>query len=248
MTTRHRPSPRSSRPRTRRRASPRPSRPCARIPAASTWSSSSTTAAPTTRSGIAREAGAEVVRHARNRGKAAAMMTGAGYVARQEWLEGRVGSGAAPPAAALRRRRPRGVSAPTSACWSPPVVERHGRHDHRHAAAAEDGRRRAAGSSSRLARKRDRGAHRLRGGPTALGHALPLPRGVRRREPAGPRLGRRGRADRRRPARRPARRRGALRAAPPGQRHRTGAASCTGPAVPRRRAGPGPRRRASVAG
>lgn len=46
-------------------------------------------------SGIAQRAGAEVVRHPRNRGKAAAMMTGAGYVARHEWQEGRVGSGAA---------------------------------------------------------------------------------------------------------------------------------------------------------
>ncbi|NYG06844.1 glycosyltransferase involved in cell wall biosynthesis [Phycicoccus badiiscoriae] len=41
---------------------------------------------------IARAAGAEVVRHARNRGKAAAMTTGAGYVARHEGVEGRVGS------------------------------------------------------------------------------------------------------------------------------------------------------------
>jgi hypothetical protein len=40
---------------------------------------------------IAREAGAAVVRHARNRGKAAAMTTGAGYVARHEGVEGRVG-------------------------------------------------------------------------------------------------------------------------------------------------------------
>jgi hypothetical protein len=40
---------------------------------------------------LAREAGAEVVRHARNRGKAAAMTTGAGYVARHESVEGRVG-------------------------------------------------------------------------------------------------------------------------------------------------------------
>jgi len=40
---------------------------------------------------LARAAGAEVVRHARNRGKAAAMTTGAGYVARHESAEGRVG-------------------------------------------------------------------------------------------------------------------------------------------------------------
>src|SRR5689334_18158580 len=39
----------------------------------------------------AREAGAEVVRHSRNRGKAAAMTTGAGWVARREAVEGRVG-------------------------------------------------------------------------------------------------------------------------------------------------------------
>jgi glycosyltransferase involved in cell wall biosynthesis len=43
---------------------------------------------------LAREAGAQVVRHARNRGKAAAMTTGAGYVARQESVEGRVGGSA----------------------------------------------------------------------------------------------------------------------------------------------------------
>jgi glycosyltransferase involved in cell wall biosynthesis len=43
-------------------------------------------------SDLAREAGAHVVRHARNRGKAAAMTTGAGYVARHDAVEGRVGS------------------------------------------------------------------------------------------------------------------------------------------------------------
>lgn len=37
---------------------------------------------------LAREAGAEVVRHARNRGKAAAMSTGADYVARHESVDG----------------------------------------------------------------------------------------------------------------------------------------------------------------
>jgi len=42
-------------------------------------------------SDLAREAGAHVVRHARNRGKAAAMATGAGFVARHEAVEGRVG-------------------------------------------------------------------------------------------------------------------------------------------------------------
>ena len=44
---------------------------------------------------LAREAGAEVVRHARNRGKAAAMTTGAGHVTRYEEREGRVGDPAA---------------------------------------------------------------------------------------------------------------------------------------------------------
>jgi hypothetical protein len=43
---------------------------------------------------VAREAGAEVVRHGRNRGKAAAMTTGADYVSRQEGIEGRVGGAA----------------------------------------------------------------------------------------------------------------------------------------------------------
>ena len=37
---------------------------------------------------LAREAGAEVARHARNRGKAAAMTTGAAHVARREGVEG----------------------------------------------------------------------------------------------------------------------------------------------------------------
>lgn len=41
---------------------------------------------------IARRAGAEVVRHDRNRGKAAAMTTGAALVARREADEGRVGN------------------------------------------------------------------------------------------------------------------------------------------------------------
>jgi glycosyltransferase involved in cell wall biosynthesis len=40
---------------------------------------------------LAREAGAEVVRHARNRGKAAAMTTGAAHVTRHEQGEGRTG-------------------------------------------------------------------------------------------------------------------------------------------------------------
>jgi hypothetical protein len=44
---------------------------------------------------LAREAGAEVVRHARNRGKAAAMTTGAAEVARLEQQEGRTGPAAA---------------------------------------------------------------------------------------------------------------------------------------------------------
>jgi hypothetical protein len=43
---------------------------------------------------LAREAGAEVVRHARNHGKAAAMTTGAGYVARHEAAEGHVAEAA----------------------------------------------------------------------------------------------------------------------------------------------------------
>jgi glycosyltransferase involved in cell wall biosynthesis len=43
---------------------------------------------------LARAAGALVVRHPRNRGKAAAMTSGAGYVSRIEFEEGRVGPGA----------------------------------------------------------------------------------------------------------------------------------------------------------
>ena len=45
---------------------------------------------------LAREAGAEVVRHARNRGKAAAMMTGAAQVAALEQREVRAGSPVGP--------------------------------------------------------------------------------------------------------------------------------------------------------
>ena len=65
---------------------------------------------------IAREAGAEVVRHARNRGKAAAMTTGAGYVARHEGVEGRVGSVAVAP------RVPSGGDrcCSSTATWRPP--------------------------------------------------------------------------------------------------------------------------------
>ena len=44
---------------------------------------------------VAEAAGAAVIRHARNRGKAAALTTGAGYVARHEYAEGRTGVDAA---------------------------------------------------------------------------------------------------------------------------------------------------------
>ena len=118
---------------------------------------------------------------------------------------------------------------PTSACWSPPVAGRHGGHDHRDPAAAADGRRR-----QRLRRppRRATGSSSLtgwRGGPAAVRHALPHPRGLRRRRAPlargwGVEVGltvdvlRAGLRDRR----------GALRAAPPG--HRLGLAR---PAAPR---------------
>ena len=108
------PSPPSSPPRTRRPGSPRPSRRCAAIPGVDlvvVVDDGSTDATAE----LARAAGAEVVRHARNRGKAAAMTTGAGLVARHDGTRAASG-GAAPPAAALRRRRPRGAAPPTSGC------------------------------------------------------------------------------------------------------------------------------------
>jgi hypothetical protein len=58
---------------------------------------------------LARAAGAEVVRHGRNRGKAAAMTTGADYVTRHEIAEGRAGpavDSAAPDPTSAAARRP----------------------------------------------------------------------------------------------------------------------------------------------
>ena len=120
------------------------------------------------------------------------------------------------------RRAPR-----ASACSYLRSRPRTGRHDHRDPAAAADRRRRA-----RLRRAPGPGRHRASspaGAPTQpLSGMRCLTRAAfERGHAAGPRLGRRGRPDRRRAAGRPARRRGALRAAPPGHRSRTGAASCT---------------------
>lgn len=58
-------------------------------------------------SGAARGAGAEVIRHARNRGKAAAMATGAAYVSRHEQHEAfQGGEGGPGPAGRAGHRRP----------------------------------------------------------------------------------------------------------------------------------------------
>lgn len=58
-------------------------------------------------SGAARGAGAEVIRHARNRGKAAAMATGAAYVSRHEQHEALQGGEGGPgPAGRAGHRRP----------------------------------------------------------------------------------------------------------------------------------------------
>ena len=198
-----------------------------RASTASTWSSSSTTAAPTTpraRPG----AGADVVRHPRNRGKAAAMRPARAVVARQERQEGASRSRrrrAGRPA--LRRRRPRGDRGQPRRAVAP-GRRRHGRHDHRDPAAADDGRRRP-GLRRAPGPARDRAAHRLPAVQPLSGMRCLTRAAFDAASPAGPRLGRRDRPDRRRAARRPARARGALRAAAPGQRLATGAASCTGP-------------------
>jgi glycosyltransferase involved in cell wall biosynthesis len=64
---------------------------------------------------LAREAGAEVVRHERNRGKAAAMTSGADYVSRHE-------AGAAAPRALLFVDADLGESAAATAALVPPVL------------------------------------------------------------------------------------------------------------------------------
>ena len=139
-----------------------------------TWSWSSTTAAPTARPSVAREAGAEVVRHARNRGKAAAMTTGAGYVARHEGGRGPRGRLRRPATAALRRRRP-GGQCRQRRCARAAGARGPRRHDDRHAAPAEDGRRRARVRGPAGAQG-DRGPHRVRRPAAAVGDALHLAR------------------------------------------------------------------------
>jgi glycosyltransferase involved in cell wall biosynthesis len=71
---------------------------------------------------VARDAGAEVVRHGRNRGKAAAMTTGADHVSRHESVEGR-GRGAASPRPLLFVDGDLEESAANVGVLLPPVLE-----------------------------------------------------------------------------------------------------------------------------
>ena len=106
----------------------------------STSSSSSTTAAPTRTSDLARAAGAVVVRHPRNRGKAAAMTTGAGLAALHDHaLPSRSGQ----PRHLLFVDADLEASAANLGVLVPPVAAGTGRHDDRDPAAAADLRRRA---------------------------------------------------------------------------------------------------------
>jgi glycosyltransferase involved in cell wall biosynthesis len=69
---------------------------------------------------LARAAGADVTRHDRNRGKGAAMQTGAAYVARHEGAL--VGAGGAPPRALLFVDADLGDSAAATAALTEPVL------------------------------------------------------------------------------------------------------------------------------
>ena len=103
------------------------------------------------------------------------MTTGAGYVARVEFEEGRAGTSA-------ERRPLLFVDGDLEASGQPRRARvaghlRAGRHDDRHPPAAEEPRRRARSSSGW--RGRHRGVHRVPGGPAAVRHALHLPEGLR---------------------------------------------------------------------
>ena len=136
----------------------------------------------------ARAAGADVVRHERNRGKAAALETGVRRVRELEQADAVADPTAAWPAALLfvdgdlqetadepRRAHHRGA-------------RRQRRHDDRHPA-GPDHRRRWAGPGRRPGPARHRAPHRLPRGAAALGHALPEPGRLRRRAARSPAAG-----------------------------------------------------------
>ena len=131
---------------------------------------------------VAREAGAVVVRHSHNRGKAAAMETGAAVVAMRDAPDRQ-------PRILLFIDGDLGETAVNTAPLVPPVFEGHADLAIAlHPAAA--GRRWPRDRR----RRRPPGHHvddRLDADAAAVGHALPDPRGVRGGDPAGPRLGRR---------------------------------------------------------
>ena len=170
---------------------------------------------------VARRAGAVVLRHARNRGKAAAMQSGANAVGLVDQRE--------------RRERPRHLlfldadlaeSAAQAGPLTDPVLGGHGRHDHRRLRRDRQARR------ARPGRRAVRGRHppcgRLAAGPAAERPALPDPGGVRGGAPAGARLGGGDRAHHRPAAPGLPGHRGRGGAGAPGHRHRRCAPSCTG--------------------
>ena len=174
---------------------------------------------------LARDAGAVVVRHQRNRGKAAAMETGGpmpSHFGRSTRAKGRRAAAARP---ALRGRRP-GRNRSEHGSADRAGAGGRGRHDDRPAACAVDARRWARPGGQPVA-FRDPPRDRLDGDPAALGNAVPDPRGVRGSTATRPGLGRRDRDDDRPADAGLQGRRGALRPAAPGQRHRP-----RGPAAP----------------
>ena len=129
---------------TRPPSSPRPSRPCAASPASRAVVVVDDGSIDGTGK-AARGVGADVVRHVRSRGKAAALETGCGPARRVEaQVTGRPPAGLA---AAVRGRRPAGQRGQPRRPRRP-RRGRHGRHDHRGAAAAGTARAAATGSSS----------------------------------------------------------------------------------------------------
>ena len=135
---------------------------------------------------LARPAGALVVRHPRNRGKAAAMTSGAGYVSRIEFEEGRVGP-TADRRALLFVDGDLEASAANLDVLIPPVAS--GEADM--TIATLPPQKTAGGGRGFVVRLARAGieVHRLPRGPAPLGHALPLPQGLRRRRRRCPAAG-----------------------------------------------------------
>ena len=149
---------------------------------------------------LARAAGAEVVRHARNRGKAAAMRPAApGYVAATSGRRPRRAAAPRGRPPALRRRRPRGHRDQPRRARRRPCST--GTADMTIATLPPQN---TAGWRPRAGRRpgpaRDRAPHRFPGGATAFGHALPDPAAFEAASPLARGWGVEVGADRRRAA------------------------------------------------